>query len=429
MQHEKAFAAYNGILQAHTVAFTAIDGRAFVRIDGRRIYPVRSRDFRSWFYDQVYTAFDTIPSAQAFGSVRRHLEAQAARDPDNCGIRVSRRVDTRGDHTFLLDLGGWDGDCVEITAEGWRTTHREDATFENPTTDAALPPPEPPDPNTLQALRALLNLTHTADWLHVTEWLLSALRRGIPQPILILRGPTGSGKSFAVRVLRALVDPSRAQLHTIPSTVRALHNLALNHWVLAFDHVSHLKPPIAEALCQLATGISVPLREEGTRDPVHLWLRRPIVMTVTDDFVLPPDLATRALIVTLPPLTAATRRTESHLAATLENMVPKILGALCDALANILRTTAPASEAMPGHKALAPGPWLLAPASEASPRFPAPASEASHKTPALSPQPLAPASAASLSYRYGEVPDRADYRRVVSVPHRGSPLFRGAPLP
>src|ERR1035441_4446481 len=68
------------------VPFTALGGRAFITIaaqSGYRSLPVRSRAFRQWFFDQCHSAYDTIPTAHAFGAILHHLEAQAARDPNS----------------------------------------------------------------------------------------------------------------------------------------------------------------------------------------------------------------------------------------------------------------------------------------------------------------------------------------------------------
>src|ERR1017187_4390266 len=73
--------------------FTAADGRAFLNVPtpssgGHRPLPLRSRAFRQWFFDQCFAQCDTIPTAHAFGAILHHLEAQAARDPDRCHIRI-----------------------------------------------------------------------------------------------------------------------------------------------------------------------------------------------------------------------------------------------------------------------------------------------------------------------------------------------------
>src|ERR1019366_1641643 len=199
------------------------------------------------------------------------------------------------------------GQFVEITPEGWTVTSREGVPFETSSSTRPLPAPEQPNGQpshpTLDTLRSTLNLgaPRSPGWLRCLAWLLAALRTHGPYPILILRGPSGCGKSLAARILRSIIDPSAAPFTPLPSSSRELLTLARLNWVLAFDHVSTLTPQIADTLCRLTSGVGVAYREPGHSEPLQLFLKRPIILTVTDRWTPPPDLAARALTVTLPP--------------------------------------------------------------------------------------------------------------------------------
>src|ERR1035438_10100953 len=57
------------------VPFTAVGGRAFMRvpaqsIGGYRTLSIRSRAFRQWFFDQSLSEYETIPTARAFSAIR-----------------------------------------------------------------------------------------------------------------------------------------------------------------------------------------------------------------------------------------------------------------------------------------------------------------------------------------------------------------------
>lgn len=91
-------------------------------------------------------------------------------------------------------------------------------------------------------------------------------------------------KSFAARLLRSLVDPSTSPLTPNPSSARDLLALARHNWILAFDHVASLTPPLAAALCRLSSGAGIAWRESGHREAVQLFLKRPILLTAAPDF-------------------------------------------------------------------------------------------------------------------------------------------------
>ena len=339
--------------------FAAAGGRVFAVIPARNLgcqtLAVRSQAFRHWFFDQCYIQYETLPSAPTFAAILHHLEGKAAREPETCNIRVPFRVDSRGpafspDQVYL-DLANLDGQFVKITRDGWDVASGPGFPFETSPATAESPLPETlPDPqsdtrDTLRLLRESLNLgpAEGPDWLRCLAWLLSALRSTGPFPILILRGPTGCGKSFAARTLRTLVDPSHSPFAPSPTSARDLLAFARQNWVLAFDHVGHLTPKIVATLCRLSTGAGVACREPGSPEPLQLWLKRPILLTVDENWVPPPDLAGRALIVTLPALPPGSHRPEPEIAAGLQEVYPRILGVLCSAVSRALAADPPSA--------------------------------------------------------------------------------------
>jgi len=361
------------------VPFTADDGQVFVSVPvppGRTL-PVRSPAYRDWFFYRVYAQYDTIPTANAFNAILNLLEAQANVDATQ-RFTVSRRVASRGPGYFpsqiLLDLGNPHRQFVEISPDGWKTTTANQPIFQTSRSTIPLPATQPPpaesptpsrfgetEPRSLapqaealapgprplapaspapafDTLRSCLNLPSRAVWLRCLAWLLAAFRPYGPYPFLILQGPPASGKTFATRIFRHLIDPSTAPLSPIPSTVRDLLLLARHNWILAFDHVSALSPPLTDALCRLSSGLGAASNETSrpTTQPLLQYYKRPVLLNVTGRWSCPPDLAERAFIVTLPPLSPACRIAETALILAFNQARPAILAALCSAVSTAL---------------------------------------------------------------------------------------------
>jgi hypothetical protein len=331
--------------------FTAADGQAFVRLSapsgGFFILPVRSRAYREWFFREFFAQYDTLPASRAFHAILNHLEAEANHHEQHQRLAVWRRVGCRSDgplpgqadavvsgprRQILLNLANPECEFVEISSTGWRTTAGAGALLQTSRSTLSLPAPAAPSaPGALETLRSCLNLASRADWLRCLAWLLAALRPEGPFPILILQGPPGSGKTFAARALRSIIDPSTSPLTPIPSSVRDLLSLARHNWILAFDHLSALSPRLSDALCRLSTGLGATLRETSGpgAEPLQQYFKRPVLLTVTERWSCPADLACRALTVTLPPLTP---RTEDSLITAFQQAWPDILAALCSAV-------------------------------------------------------------------------------------------------
>jgi hypothetical protein len=136
----------------------------------------------------------------------------------------------------------------------------------------------------------------------VVAWLLAALRSGGPYPLLAISGEQGSAKTVLSKLLRALVDPNVAAVRALPREERELMIAANNGHLLAFDNLSGLSPWISDALCRLASGSSFAVRQLYTNgEEVLFKAARPTFLNGIEDVVGRPDLADRAIFLTLEP--------------------------------------------------------------------------------------------------------------------------------
>ena len=398
--------------------FTASDGQVFVRLPwpsakGAAILPLRSTDWRDWFFYRVYAEHDFVPSTHAFQAILNLLEALASADCERQRLAVFRRVGVRWEGPtpgmLLLDLANPEGQLVEMSPDGWKTTNSSGThtLFQVSRSTWSIPAPvsspaESPAPRPLETLRSCLNLSSRADWLRVLAWLLAAFRPFGSCPFLILQGPPSSGtralasKTIAASILRCLIDPSTVLLSPIPSTVHDLLNLARHNWVLAFDQVSTFSPPLVDALCRLSSGIGAAVRETSrpTTQPLLQHYMRPVLLAVTPRWSCPRGIAERAITVTFPPLPPASRTPESVLFGTFYGAWPAILGELCSAVSTALRRLPEMDR--PSGKCPDPLTWALA----ASPALGCTEEEIERALgPQPSPHPMAEAVRALLEQR------------------------------
>src|SRR5439155_26063858 len=103
-------------------------------------------------------------------------------------------------------------------------------------------------------------------------------------------------------------------------------------------NLSGLPHAPSDAFCRLATGASFGLRQLYTdADEVLFPAARPILLNGIEDVISRPDLADRAIFLTLPPIADRRRRSERQLWRDFEEARPRILGSLLDAAAHGLR--------------------------------------------------------------------------------------------
>ena len=194
--------------------------------------------------------------------------------------------------------------------------------------------PIPVRGGSVEALRSFLNVQSDADFVLVVAWALACLRNRGPYPVIVLSGEQGSAKSTFSAILRALIDPNTAPLRALPREDRDLFIAASNGHVLAFDNVSGLPSWISDTLCRLATGAGFAVRQlYSDQDEVLFDAARPVILNGIEDNVTRPDLADRAVFLTLEPIPEERRRPEQELWAAFEAKRPRILGVLLDAVA------------------------------------------------------------------------------------------------
>ncbi|WP_371055131.1 hypothetical protein [Rhodosalinus sp. K401] len=237
---------------------------------------------------------------------------------------------------LYLDLGDDAWRAVEIDAAGWRVVGTPPVRFRR--ASGVQPLPIPTRGGSVETLRNFLNVKSNEDFVLVVAWAIAVLRDRGPYPALVLSGEQGSAKSTFSAVLRALLDPNTAPLRALPREDRDLFIAASNGHVLAFDNVSGLPAWISDTLCRLATGGGFAVRQLYTdQDEVLFDAARPVILNGIEDIVTRPDLADRAVFLTLEAIPEDRRRPEAELWAAFEAERPRILGVLLDAVAEGLR--------------------------------------------------------------------------------------------
>jgi hypothetical protein len=156
--------------------------------------------------------------------------------------------------------------------------------------------------------------------------------------VIVLAGEQGSAKSTFSAILKALIDPNTAPLRALPREDRDLFIAANNGHVLAFDNVSGLPAWISDTLCRLSTGGGFAVRQLYTdQDETLFDAARPVILNGIEDIVTRPDLADRAMFLTLEPIPEERRRPEAELWAAFESERPRMLGVLLDAVVQGLK--------------------------------------------------------------------------------------------
>ncbi|MHB8876150.1 MAG: hypothetical protein ACYC8T_20870 [Myxococcaceae bacterium] len=301
---------------------------------GKRAVRLRSSTFRAWISGAYYRQSEGRKAAggEALASALGVLSAKAINDGP--AVAVSVRI-AEHEGSLYLDLANDSGEAVEIRPGGWRVLSELPVYFRRE--PGMLPLPTPEKGGTLEPLRALVNAPGDEEWRLLVAWLVAAMRPGRPFPVLVLQGEQGSAKSTTGRLLRALIDPAKPSDRARPRDERDLAIAARNAWVLAYDNLSGLPDTLSDSLCRVSTGAGFATRSLYSDAEEMLFdAHRPVMLNGIDELLTRPDLADRALRVTLPVIDEARRLTADEVTERFEALRPRLLGALCDAAASAL---------------------------------------------------------------------------------------------
>jgi hypothetical protein len=316
--------------------FHTPDGTGFADLDingHRETWPIRSKGFRRWLARRYFEATGGAPSSEALQSALNVIEAKVHFDAPERVVHV--RIGGL-DGRLYLDLCDERWRAVEIDDNGWRVVDKPVLRFRRSAGMQALPTPVLG--GSIDTLRSFVNIKTNDDFVLAVSWLLACLRDCGPYPVLALSGEQGSAKSTFSAMLRALLDPNTAPLRALPRDDRNLFIAASNAHVLVFDNVSGLAAWFSDTLCRLATGGGFAVRQLYTdQDEVLFDAARPVILNGIEDIVTRPDLADRAVFLTLEPIREERRRPEQELWDAFEVERPRILGALLDAVVEGLK--------------------------------------------------------------------------------------------
>lgn len=154
--------------------------------------------------------------------------------------------------------------------------------------------------------------------------------------ILLLLGGQGSGKSYASKLIRRLLDPSPIGVQTLPNNSKDLAISTQNAHVSCYDNARYISPAMSDYYCTAATGGTLSTRQLYTdADQQVILLHGALIINGIHAFINQPDFAQRCLPIQLPTLPEGKRRSESELEAALARDLPAIQRGLFDLIAAV----------------------------------------------------------------------------------------------
>ncbi len=305
---------------------------ASVKIDNHtENIPIKSATFRRWLVSEFYNRADNPPNEKAIKSAIEIIEHKAI---SGACHKVYLRLARVGDIIYW-DLGNPKWETIKISPEGWEIIKNSPVKFRRTKETAPLPYPVA---GSIESLRPLVNATDE-NWLLLKGFMLDSLKAEAPYFILSVNGEHGSAKSATLKLLRSIIDPVKtAPLSALPSDEKNLGVDAQAEYMLVYDNVSYIKDWLSDALCRVSTGAGIKSRRLYTDDEQFvIGVSNPIALNGIPDFAERGDLLSRSLLVSQETIPLERRILGKELDDNFKNILPQIIGSLCQLAVNGLR--------------------------------------------------------------------------------------------
>jgi putative DNA primase/helicase len=292
---------------------------------------VRSQFVRLWLSGLAYKQLGIAPSTQALEDAIRVFEARARSEGKvreswlRIGSRANRLyIDLCDDNWRAIEIGP--GGFNLVASEGFVRTPRQRAQC------------EPEEGYSIDEFRRFANVETDDDFVLLVGCIIGFLRGRGPYPGLFIHGEHGSGKTLLLRFISDLVDPAAPPTQGPPREERDLIASAQNRHLLALDNFSHIDATLSDAICRLLSGSGFAARALHTdKDENTFDGARPIVVNGITALADRADLNDRAVIIRLASIPETRRKAEDEIETDWKAAQPRILGAICTALAAALR--------------------------------------------------------------------------------------------
>ncbi len=295
--------------------------------------PIDASEVKDWIRRGYQEAHDYCLSTalldQVISLAREDARIQNRRY--ETAIRVARHAGR-----LFLDLGTNDGHLICISPGSWKVLPGNTFPFRFIRPPGMLPLPLPVSNGSLRKLEGFIPGDDRTQRLTIA-FALACLAALPHDPLLVISGPQGSGKTTLTQIIQKCVDPQAAGIRVFPKNGEDLFTAAQHCHVLAFDNLSNLKGDDSDLLCALSTGAAFNRRRMYTQGQEHALVAvRPVILNSITDLASRPDLVERSLGITLIQPDPHDRERQEALLARLEPLIPSILGGMLDALAYAL---------------------------------------------------------------------------------------------
>ena len=158
-----------------------------------------------------------------------------------------------------------------------------------------------------------------------------------PTPIMLITGAQGTSKSTLTEFIQRIVHPQKTSSLSLGAKIQDIAIALSTRLLTCFDNASGVKAEVADILCQGVTKGCFQTRElYTTADERLIEYVSIMVINGIDIISRRTDLMERCLMLEMEPISSKQRITKKEIEKRFAKNLPKILGAIFDAIQKVL---------------------------------------------------------------------------------------------
>jgi hypothetical protein len=186
-----------------------------------------------------------------------------------------------------------------------------------------------------------LNLTNVRNKQHrhlLQVYIVSLLIPDIDHTILTTYGPKGAAKSFLLKLIKKLIDPSKPTLLTLQKNIEEFIQQVNHIYMPFYDNVKFIPYWLSDEICKAITGIGHTKRKLYSNNEDFIYEhKRCISLNGINVALTEPDALDRSIFIELQDIDDEDRRKEEDLLLEFERIRPKLMAYIFDILVKAMQ--------------------------------------------------------------------------------------------
>ncbi len=287
-----------------------------------------------------------IVGEEAINSAINSLAADAEFDGETIPLHLrvawGQKENGAKQNCIYYDMTDAQGCILEISKDGWRMINGSDADlpilFKRHNQIAQLEPDRDYPPDIFDQFLELTNVTNPEHKHLLKVLIVSSFIPEIDHPILTTYGPQGAAKSFLLRLIKMLVDPSKPVLLTLLRNIPEFIQQVNHNYLAFYDNVKYIPYWLSDEICKAVTGIGHTKRELYSDDNDIIYEHRRLISINGINVALTePDALDRSIFTELPDIDDIMRREKEELLVEFEKIRSKLLAYIFDIVVKALQ--------------------------------------------------------------------------------------------